>query len=220
MYYLIADAKIVQTADTPFEVHENLIWIEAEVAPDGHVARYENDQIVFDQTISITSNAPSMKMKTVPCRDFVFCFGEMNSNTVYNNPNTPNGFYNQFVFLLEGSGYAVNKTTNEQIKIEEVKQLYDLSQFKDSAIGYHSNGMGAKWIAVNPMNDRNISVTAISASQTISDNANGITVLNAKGTVSVNGTNLDLNDPTFYHANTELQIEVAENSYALVVNYK
>ena len=71
------------------------------------------------------------------------------------------------------------------------------------------------------MNVESLNVTSIAGpnNQIITDNTDGITVFNAKGEVIVNGTSLNLNDPTFYHANNQLDIQVSNDSYAILIRY-
>lgn len=219
MYYLISNETIIQIEEQPFEVHEDLTWIEADQALDGYKAVYNDGQIVFEQVQEAPAN--SLKMTSKASRDVVFCIGEMQANASFVNPNLEGGQYNQSVFLINGSGDATDTTTETKVTIDNTGNFHDIKLFKNLPIRYSSYENGAKWIAVNPLKNEDLDLSYIKGSnnQTITDNANGITILNAKGTVKVNGTNLELNDPVFYHPNTELQINVSRNSYAIIVRY-
>lgn len=217
MFYLISNNNIVQTAQTTFEVHEDLTWVEAEEAPAGYSASYKDGQIVFEE---IVVQIPDRTMLSKPARDVVFCIGYCAPDKGFINPNTGSA-YNQYSLLIEGSGYALNTTTNNQIVIDNVGTLYNLEAFKGSSINYTASNSGAKWVAVNPVNVESLNASSIAGpnNQTITDNTDGITVFNAKGEVTVNGTSLNLNEPAFYHANNQLDIQVSNDSYAILVRY-
>ena len=218
MFYLISKDNIVQTAQTTFEVHEDLIWVEAEEAPIGYSSSYKDGQIVFEEIVVHVSDRI---MQSKPARDVVFCIGYCAPDKGFINPNKEGGSYNQYSLLIQGSGYALNTFTNSQIVIDNVGTLYNLEEFKGSPISYNAHSDGARWVAVNPINDANIDVSVLTGPENhhISDNLGGITIFNALGQTFVNDIELDLNDPKFFHANTDLTIQVAENSYVILVRY-
>lgn len=221
MFYLISPEeqnRICDIEQQSFEVAEPLFWVEADEVPVNHTVAYKDGQIVFEEIIIQT---PSHVMQSKPGRDVIFCIGYGEPNKEFINPNLPTGSYNQGSLLIAGSGYARNTNTKEQIVLDKVGHLYDLSSFKGSPISYNSYDNGTEWVAVNPINGVNIDVTVLSGSSNhyISDNLGGITVFNALGQTIVNDIELVLNDPKFYHANTDLTIQVAENSYVILVRY-
>lgn len=224
MFYLVStiDDKIVQIVDNSseiFEVHNDLIWVEGEPAPYGFKTVCRNREIAWEQLAESTKSFPMMH--SVSGRDLVFCFGSCAPNTEFNNPNNSTGSYNQCVFLLEGSASASNSDNTQQLAVDNIGCLHDVSSFKGSSINYNIHNSGAKWVAVNPLNNIDVNVTVINGptNQIITDNTNGITVFNAKGTVIVNGGYPTLNDPVFYHAETDLDIQLSEDSYLIVVKY-
>ena len=221
MFYLISpneQNRICDITQQPFEVAEPLFWIEADEAPLNHTVTYKDGQIAFEENII---KIPDHTMVSKPGRDVIFCIGYGEPNKEFINPNLPTGSYNQCCLLIAGSGYAYNTNIEEQIVLDKVGHLYDLSSFKGSPISYNSYDNGTEWVAINPINGVNIDVTSIAGPNTysISDNTNGITIFNAMGDVSVNNISIELNNPIFYHANTELNIDVSANSYVLVIKY-
>lgn len=221
MFYLISpdeQNRICDIEPQPFEVAAPLFWIEADEMPANHTAAYQDGQIVFEQIIIQT---PSHVMQSKPGRDVVFCIGYGEPNKGFINPNLPTGSYNQCSLLIAGSGYARNTSTDQQIVLDKVGHLYDLSSFKGSAISYNSYDNGTEWVAVNPINDVNINVSVMSGpgNYNISQSHSGITVFNAKGTASVNNQPVELNHPVFYHSGTELDIQIDTDSYVILVRY-
>lgn len=221
MFYLISpneQNRICDIVKQPFEVAEPLFWIEVDETPVGYTATYQDGQIVFEEIII---KIPDYTMISKPARDAVFCIGYCAPDKGFISPNKEGGSYNQYSLLIEGSGYALNTTTNNQIVIDDVGTLYNLEAFKGSPINYTASNMGAKWVAVNPVNVESLDVTSIAGPNTyiIANNTNGITIFNAMGNVSINDISIELNNPTFYHANTELNIDVSANSYVLVIKY-
>lgn len=221
MFYLISpdeQNRICDIESQPFEVAEPLFWIEANETPVDHIAKYIDGQIVFEE---IVVHELSHMMQSKPARDAVFCFGELSSNTGLINPNKEGGSYNQCVVLIEGSAEAINTDSNDKIILENVGHLNSITSFKGSPINYKAYSNGAKWVAVNPVNVESLNVTSIAGpnNQIITDNTDGITIFNAKGEVIVNGTSINLNDPTFYHANNQLDIQVSNDSYAILIRY-
>lgn len=221
MFYLISpneQNRICDITQQLFEVAEPLFWIEADEAPLNHTVTYKDGQIAFEENII---KIPDHTMVSKPARDVVFCIGYCAPDKGFISPNKEGGSYNQYSLLIEGSGYAINTTTNNQIVIDSVGTLYNLEAFKGSPISYNAYSDGAKWVAVNPVNVESLNVTSITGPNTysISDNTNGITLFNAMGNVNVNDASIELNVPTFYHANNELNIDVSANSYVLVIKY-
>lgn len=221
MFYLISpdeQNRICNIEPEQFEVAEPLFWIEADEIPIGHNASYKDGVIVFDEVVSQT---PTHFMQSKVARDAIFCFGELSPNKGFINPNKDGGSYNQCVVLIEGSAEAINTVSNDRVTITNVGEIYDVASFKNSPVNYNSYDNGAKWVAVNPVNVESLNVTSIAGpnNQIITDNTDGITVFNAKGEVIVNGTSINLNDPTFYHANNQLDIQVSNDSYAILIRY-
>lgn len=215
MFYLISNNNIIQTEETPFEVHDDLIWIEAPEIGLNQKAVYENGSIKIETVEAVKSVFMNYKIG----RDVIFCTGSIPKGMQFTNPNNRSGAYTQYFFGISG-GRAVAEIENNTPLNVSILNLYDMSSYKDCSITYTCYDEDSQWLAVNPTKE-NLDVSVIDGPNTqLFVNENGITVFNAKGNVAVNNVSLDLNDPIFYHANTELQIEVAENSYALVVNYK
>jgi len=221
MFYLISPEeqnRICDITQQTFEVAEPLFWIEADEVPLNHTVTFKDGQIVFEESII---KIPDHTMVSKPARDVVFCIGYCAPDKGFISPNKEGGSYNQYSLLIEGSGYALNTTTNNQIVIDNVGTLYNLEALKGSPISYNAYSDGARWVAVNPVNVESLNVTSIAGpnNQTITDNTDGITVFNAKGEVIVNGTSLNLNEPAFYHANNQLDIQVSNDSYAILIRY-
>ena len=221
MFYLIANQQIVQTSAAPFPTHDDLIWIESGETPAGHVAVFRDGDVTFQQ-IESSQNQVFPDMETKPARDVIFCLGKGGPNMGFVNPNTDDGYYNQCCVLLAGSGYACDINDEGQMVLDKIGHLYDLSRFKAGPIKYNSYDDGTEWVAVNPINDAKIDVQVLAGpvNVNITDNHNGITVFNVKGQNFINGTVLASHYPVFYHADTNIDVQVADGNYVIVIRYQ
>jgi hypothetical protein len=219
MFYLVANDTIIQTAENTFPIHGDLQWLEADKTPTGYKSVYADGIISFEKLPEL---APHVHMTYKVARDVIFCLGDCPAGNIVLNPNDRSGNYNQYIMGVEGSSGYVLVNGTQVVKIEERGKLYDLSTFKGNRLQYGAYDNHAKWVAINPLNDIEINVTVLAGqvNNIITDNPGGITLFNAKGYVFVNDTVLELNDSVFYHANTNIDLRVKSDSYAIVIRYQ
>lgn len=216
MFYLIANDIITQVVEEKFEIHDDLFWVEAPAAPAGQKAVFKNGTIEFEEIPLNQNKNVSMGFKVG--KDLVFCLGTCPANFSVKNENNVPSRYSQYLIGIEGStGYI--KIGQEEIKLDEAGKIYDLSQYKGKELLCGAHDVDAKWVAINPMKSNVDAFTIVgSNSRIIQNTGNGITVFNAKGSVTVNEKILEVNVPTFYQPGDSLNVTVSADSIAVIVH--
>lgn len=85
----------------------------------------------------------------IPCRGFSICYGTMTPNEFLICENNTDGFFNQWIYLYNGSAMA--GTESSQTTELTAGTLVDVSQYSGAPIKYVAGNNGATWLGINPI---------------------------------------------------------------------
>ena len=153
---------------------------------------------------------------SISCRGFSICYGTMTPNENLVCSNTTDGFFNQWIYLYNGS--ALSGTESNQTTELSQGELVDVSQYAGAPIKYVSGNNGATWLGINPIpTTKRFNARLIKGviTETINPSDKETFIVCVDGFVTCNGVQLK---PTQYArvVATSKTFDLSQNAVAII----
>jgi len=128
---------------------------------------------------------------SIACRGFSICYGSMTPNENLVCPNTTDGFFNQWIYLYDGSALAGSEASQTTELTKDT--LVDVSQYAGAPIKYVAGNSGATWLGINPIPTTkryDARLVKGTATETINPSAKESFIICVEGSVTCNGVQL------------------------------
>ena len=153
---------------------------------------------------------------SISCRGFSICYGTMTLNESLLCSNITDGFFNQWIYLYNGSALAGTESSQTTQLLQG--ELVEVSQYAGAPIKYVAGNNGATWIGINPIpTSKRYDAKLIKGptTETINPSGKETFIMCIDGIITCNGAQLN---PTQYArvVNNSKTFDLNQNGIAII----